>query len=116
MERIVRIPHFSRDGKPPKSIELLLVRPATNTKGYIDEGRLVLMVDDGGNRVGFQLTIAEASLLYQRLGYALETLAEDFHKMSKDRKPSTSSPRKTEREADSEQDEYNDDYTDMDQI
>ncbi len=34
MERIVRIPHFSKDGKQPKTMELLLVRPTTNTKVY----------------------------------------------------------------------------------
>ncbi|WP_054845835.1 hypothetical protein [Sulfuracidifex tepidarius] len=74
------------------------------------------MVDDGGNRVGFQLTIAEASLLYQRLGYALGILAEDFHKMNKDRKPSASSPRRPGREDEPSQDEYSDDYMDMDKI
>jgi len=112
MERVLRIPHFTKDSKTPKSLDLLLVRPTTNPKGYIDEGKLIIMVDDGSNRIGFQLTSAEASLLYQRLGYALNILAEDFHSMNKDSRRQ-SSGRRSERNnmKEEETDEYPDDFS-----
>ncbi len=123
MERIVRIAHFTRDSSKAKAVEVLMVRPTTNQKGYIDEGRVVLMFDDGNNRVGIQLSISEASLLYQRLGYALDVLAEDFHNMSKQRKPATSNSnsnssrreRDTQKEVDNEDElsEFDREYSDM---
>ncbi|MQL55951.1 hypothetical protein [Acidianus ambivalens] len=80
MKRILRIPRFTKDGKP-KTLELLVDSASINDKGFAQEAKFLLVIDDGNNRVGFQLTTAEASLLYHRLGYALNEASKEYIEM-----------------------------------
>ncbi|WP_252896846.1 hypothetical protein [Metallosphaera hakonensis] len=80
MKRVLRIPRFSKEGREgkPKTLELLMDSPTTNDKGFPQEAKLLLVIDDGKNRVGFQLNTAEAALLYQRLWYVLNETAKEY--------------------------------------
>ena len=80
MKRVLRIPRFNKEGKP-KTLELLMDSPNLNEKGFPQEARLLLVIDDGKNRIGFQLTTAEAALLYQRLSYVLNETAKEYIQM-----------------------------------
>ena len=77
MKRVLRIPRYNKEGKP-KTLELLVDSPIINDKGFPQEGKLLLVIDDGKNRVGFQLSTAEAALLYQRLSYVLNESAKEY--------------------------------------
>ncbi|MEM4911708.1 MAG: hypothetical protein QXJ81_02610, partial [Metallosphaera sp.] len=77
MKRVLRIPRFTKEGKP-KTLELLVDSPVVNEKGFPQEGKLLLVIDDGKNRVGFQLSTAEAALLFQRLDYVLNESAKEY--------------------------------------
>lgn len=77
MKRILRIPRFQNNSKP-KVLELLVDNARINEKGFPEEARFLIVIDDGTNRVGFQLSQAEAALLYNRLGYALNESAKEY--------------------------------------
>jgi hypothetical protein len=46
MKRVLRIPRFNKEGKP-KTLELLMDSPNLNEKGFPQEARLLLVIDDG---------------------------------------------------------------------
>ncbi|EWG07942.1 MAG: hypothetical protein ASUL_02824 [Candidatus Aramenus sulfurataquae] len=77
MKRILRIPRFTKDSKT-KALELLIDDAIVNDKGFPQEARFLLVIDDGENRVAFQLSQSEAALLYHRLGYALNEATKQY--------------------------------------
>ncbi|BDC18011.1 hypothetical protein [Acidianus sp. HS-5] len=80
MKRVLRIPRFTKDGKP-KTLELLVDSASINDKGFAQEAKFLLVIGDGNNRVAFQLSTAEASLLYHRLRYALDEASKEYIEM-----------------------------------
>ncbi len=77
MKRVLRIPRFTKDGKT-KTLELLMDSPTTNDKGFPQEAKFLIVIDDGNNRVGFQLSQSEAALLYHRLDYILNEASKEY--------------------------------------
>ncbi|AWR96387.1 hypothetical protein DFR86_01690 [Acidianus sulfidivorans JP7] len=105
MKRILRVPRFQKNGKP-KALELLIDDASINDKGFAQEARFLLVIDDGNNRVGFQLSQAEAALLYHRLGYALNEASKEY--ISMEEKSRKSFERKTSSERNNEENEEGD--------
>ncbi|NON62146.1 hypothetical protein HLB03_05450 [Acidianus sp. DSM 29099] len=66
-----------KDGKN-KTLELFIDNANVNDKGFPQEARFLLVIDDGNNRTAFQLSQAEASLLYTRLKYALDQASKEY--------------------------------------
>ncbi|BFH72955.1 hypothetical protein SJAV_08990 [Sulfurisphaera javensis] len=78
MKRILRIPRFQQNNNKPKVLELLIDEAKMNERGFPEEAKFLLVIDDGNNRIGFQLSQAEAALLYHRLGYALNETSKEY--------------------------------------
>ncbi|TRM92530.1 hypothetical protein DJ526_05650 [Sulfolobus sp. A20-N-G8] len=77
MKRVLRIPRFTKDGKT-KTLELLVDSPTINDKGFPQEARFLLVMDDGNNRGGCQLSQSEAALLLHRLNYVLNEASKEY--------------------------------------
>lgn len=101
MKRILRIPRFQKNGKP-KTLELLIDDASINEKGFPEEAKFLLVIDDGNNRIGFQLSQAEAALLYHRLGYALNESAKAYIEIEERAKKSYEEKKVNEKGSDTE--------------
>ncbi|AHC52001.1 hypothetical protein SUSAZ_08700 [Sulfolobus acidocaldarius SUSAZ] len=77
MKRVLRIPRFMKEGKT-KTLELFVDSPTTNDKGFPQEAKFLIVIDDGNNRVAFQLNQSEAALLYHRLNYVLNETSKEY--------------------------------------
>ena len=77
MRRVLRLAHFDKN-KKPKTLELHFDLPTTNEKGYVDEGSLLLSIQGDDHKAYFQLSVAEAALLKERLEYVLSLLSKEY--------------------------------------
>lgn len=79
MKRVLRITHFDKD-KKARALELSFDPATTNDKGYSQDGNLLISIH-GEQRAAFQLSVAEAALLKERLDFALALLAKQYMEM-----------------------------------
>ncbi|ARM74865.1 hypothetical protein [Acidianus manzaensis] len=113
MKRILRVPRFQKNGKP-KALELLIDDASINDKGFPQEAKFLLVIDDGNNRVGFQLSQAEAALLYNRLGYALNEASKEYISMEeKSRKSYERKASSSPSSSDKGEEELSDELSDL---
>lgn len=76
MKRALRIVHFDSQ-KKAKALELSFNDAEINSKGYSDDGSLLISIQ-GEQRVAFQLSVAEAALLKERLDFVLALLTKQY--------------------------------------
>lgn len=114
MKRILRIPRFQKNAKP-KTLELLIDKASINDKGFPQEARFLLVIDDGNNRVGFQLSQAEAALLYHRLGYALNEASKDYISMEEKSRKSYEKKASSNEDIESDENEGIEDVSNLDE-
>jgi hypothetical protein len=77
MKRALRIAHFDKN-KKVKVLELGFDDAEVNSKDYVEEGSLLLSIQSENQRIFFQLSIAEAALLKERLDYILAVLSKQY--------------------------------------
>lgn len=77
MRRVLRLAHFDKN-KKPKTLELSYDSPSTNDKGFTEEGSLLLSIQGDDHKAYFQLSVAEAALLKERLEYVLSLLSQEY--------------------------------------
>ncbi|BCU68642.1 hypothetical protein HS7_20790 [Sulfolobales archaeon HS-7] len=88
MKKALRIVHFDSQ-KKAKYLELSFDDADINSKGYADDGSLLISISQGEQRNAFQLSVSEAALLKERLDFILALLARQYieidEKASKER-------------------------------
>jgi hypothetical protein len=72
MGRVLRIVRF-KDNNVVKKLELFADPPKETN--FPQEGRFLIVIEDEKGRHSFSLTMAEATLLYERLGYVIQDLS-----------------------------------------
>ena len=77
MNRVLRLTHFDKN-KKAKSLELAFDEPKLNENGYPEEGNLLISIQSEDTKAYFQLSVAEASLLRERLEYVLALLSQQY--------------------------------------
>jgi len=77
MKRALRIAHFDKN-KKVKALELGFDDVEINSKDFAEEGSLLLSIHTENQKAFFQLSIAEAALLKERLDYILALLAKQY--------------------------------------
>jgi hypothetical protein len=77
MKRALRIAHFDKN-KKVKVLELGFDDVEINSKDFAEEGSLLLSIHSENQKTFFQLSIAEAALLKERLDYILALLAKQY--------------------------------------
>ncbi len=103
MKRVLRIPRFTKDGKT-KTLELFVDSPTVNDKGFPQEAKFLLVIDDGNNRVAFQLNQSEAALLYHRLNYVLNEAAKEYIQLEEKNRKSYEEKKSKAKEEEKEED------------
>jgi hypothetical protein len=77
MRKALRLAHFDKN-KKPKVLELGFDEVVKNSKGYPEEGTLLISIQSENSKAFFQLSTAEAALLKERLDYVLALLSKQY--------------------------------------